>query len=252
MKTVGSFANALAWRLQRGKDYVRARSVCEHCAHQLSAADLVPVFSWTWLRGRCRYCGEPISIRHPLIEFATGAVFYLLARRFGYYSAAEVINLAFWLGSSVFLVALFVYDLDKKMLPNKLVYPLIVLGVVRAAAQSIVAGDIGPIIEAAIGLAAVGGLFYLIFQLSGGKWLGGGDVKLAAFIGLALGWLYGLMAIMLASWFGLVVYLIMALRDRTKLRHPIPFGPLLIVAAYTAVLWGDQLVSSYLKLVLVP
>jgi prepilin signal peptidase PulO-like enzyme (type II secretory pathway) len=242
----GSFAGVLSWRLKRGQDYVRGRSACERCGHVLSAPDLIPVLGWLMLGGRCRYCGKPISVRHLIVELSTGLLFGLLAWRLGYGNYLEITSLVFWLLASVLLVALFIYDLEWQTLPNRLMYPLLLLGLAYALTGPVLARDPKSLAYAALGPLAVGGLFYAFYHFSRGKWLGAGDVKLAAFIGLGLGWPGSLLAVMLSSWLGLFGYALLALRDRRALRRPIAFGPFLIAGTYLTLLVGPQLLNAYL------
>ena len=272
----GSFVNAMVWRLHAQSDYrlqitdyrrksrdeefhnlkskinnlsiLRGRSQCPHCHHRLSVVDLFPVISWIILRGRCRYCHKSISIQYPAVELLTALVFTLLTWHFrdALGSAQGILSLITWLASSVVLIALAVYDLRWLLLPNVLIYPLLGVGVLYTVLTGIVQGSFYPISEALVGLVVLGGLFWAIFELSKGTWLGGGDVKLAAFLGLMLGWQKGLLTIVLASWLGLAAYIVLVLAR--KPRRLLPFGPFLIVAAYLCLVAGRQAIDWYLRL----
>ncbi len=261
---LGSFANALVWRLheqeaelakkQPSKTYLkqlsvaRGRSMCPHCKHELAAKDLMPLLSWLSLKGSCRYCGQPISPQYPLVELFTAALF---VASYSWWPVAfntiEVLEFVFWLVLLTGLVALFVYDLRWMLLPNRLVYPLMVIAGFLATIR--ILHDSQPLhalVNTALAVAVGGGLFYLLFQLSGGRWIGGGDVK--------LGWLLGLVAatparslllIFIASVLGTLVSLPLLASNRLKRSSVVPFGPFLIIAAVAVQLFGAAILHWY-------
>ena len=132
----GSFATALAYRLPRGESVSTGRSKCPNCGHQITALENVPVFSWLFLRGRCRNCGNKISVRYPLIELATAFLFVAAAAKFGFTPEAFIFAGFFWV-----LVVLTVIDLELKLLPNKVVYPLVLFMYVGFVLTAVVRGD---------------------------------------------------------------------------------------------------------------
>lgn len=260
----GSFVNALVWRLheqehpvkkKKGKtakkldvSILRGRSMCVHCHHMLSANDLLPVISWLSLRGKCRYCHKPISWQYPVVELATAALFVASYLWWPYALDSHGITLlALWLIMAVGLMALAVYDIKWFLLPNRLVYPLIGIGTLQALYVLAVADDI---VRAAtlIGLSVViaAGLFYVLFQVSKGKWIGGGDVKLGVVLGLALAnpWSAFLM-IFTASLLGTLYSLPLLLTGRVKRSSHVPFGPFLILATFIVELFGAILIEWY-------
>ncbi len=208
----GSFVNALVWRLHAKKDIVKDRSECVHCHHKLAWNDLVPVFSWLLLRGKCRYCYKPISWQYPLVELAVAALF-VVSYVYWPYDLTGLVEwslLGLWLVFIVALMALLIYDLRWLILPDVIVFPLIVLGFVYAGLRLIgVEGK--SLLEAGFELIAgalsIGGFYYLLYALSRGKWVGFGDVKLGIFLGVVLGWQSGLLIIMLANLLGCLVVL---------------------------------------------
>lgn len=248
----GSFVNALVWRLHEQRDWVRERSECVHCHHALAARDLVPVLSWLWLKGKCRYCRKPISAQYPLVELLTAAVFVL---SYADWPAAlqglQVVVFALWLVEVVGLMALLVYDLRWMLLPDKVVFPLI--GVALVQALLTVAG--GPwrhvLLSYVLAVAVGGGLFYVVFQLSNGKWIGGGDVKLGFLLGILAGdFEKSLLIIFLAAITGTVVSLPLLLTKRLRRNSVIPFGPFLILAGIVTVLFGNDITHWYNQTVL--
>lgn len=248
---MGSFANAAVWRLKVKKDIIKDRSECVHCKHKLSPADLVPVFSWLALKGKCRYCKKPISAQYPLVELAVGA-YFVVSYLFWPTPLTEWQQWAqfgLWLIYGVMLAVLFVYDLRWFLLPDRIVKPLIALGAVSAALR--LAGTpgltiTGAIVDIALSLGVIGGLYGALYAVSKGKWVGFGDVKLGLFMGLVLGWQAGLVCLFVANLIGCFVLLPGLLTKKLSRTSKVPFGPFLIAGFIFAGLWGVQLWNWYL------
>jgi len=256
---LGSFTNALVWRLHqqaRAKkkssrySIVKGHSMCPSCKHQLGARDLVPVLSWVELRGRCRYCQAKISWQYPLVELLMAGLFVLSYMQWPHdFSMWGSIAFGFWLVSVVILVALLVYDLRWMILPDRLVYPLTGAAVGLVLALSVKENSPGLVISATAGAGLLFGLFWGLFQISGGKWIGGGDVKLAVALGLLAGGLVeSILLLFLASLLGTLVSLPLLAAGR-KASHKVPFGPFLIAAAFVVFLWGSSITSWYSGLI---
>ena len=276
---LGSFVNALVWRLhiQQGvlisKTHKKAvdnsdrhfnhifglkaanpysilngRSMCPNCHHELAFVDLVPVLSWILLRGKCHYCGKPISWQYPLVELLVPFlfVFSYLAWPLGF-SNIGVFSFVLWSVFLICFVALGVYDLRWFLLPDRIVYPLIVLAIVEVIIKaSLFGGGWSVINEALWGIVFIAGLFYLLFLASKGMWIGLGDVKLAVVLGLLVGGpLRALLLIFIASTLGSVVALPMLVRGRAKMTSQIPFGPFLLAATILVVLFGNNITDWY-------
>lgn len=258
----GSFVNAWVWRLRQQEDKVlskkqeqalsvlHGRSMCIHCKHTLAWYDLLPVVSWLSLGGRCRYCRKPISLQYPLVEVCTAALFIVSYVTWPNSLQSSVSSLQFilWLVFVVCFMALIVYDMRWMLLPNKIVYPLVGLAIVYAGLNVAVADHVWVTIGSALGgLLAIGGLFWLLFQVSGGRWIGGGDVKLSFALGLLAGGpVLALLIVFVASVLGTVVALPQLAGRRLKTASKIPFGPFLIMATVIVVLAGQQMVDWYL------
>lgn len=256
----GSFVNALVWRLHEQSKtkkqrvatdealtITKGRSMCPDCQHELSVTDLVPVLSWISLRGKCRYCHKPIHWQYPLVEIATAGLFVLSYIYWPHgFDAAGTVAFVTWLVSLVGFMALIVYDLRWMILPNKIVLPLTVLATASIFVQSIVSQDFGLIVKAGLGLAVAGGLFYVLFQISNGKWIGGGDVKLGFVLGLLLAH-PGLSFLMLfvASTLGTLYALPLLLTGRMSRKSRLPFGPFLIVSTIIVQLFGALIFEWY-------
>lgn len=259
---LGSFVNALVWRLHmqdgrhKGKKHeilppegelsiARGRSMCPHCRHTLVAKDLVPVLSWLWLRGKCRYCSQPIPRQYPLVELTTALLFVVSYLFWPFtWDVVGIVNFAGWLILLTGFMALFVYDLRWMLLPNRLVYPLLCL----ALALGLVNALSGHISWLFLGLsvAIAGGIFGALFIISDGRWIGGGDVKLGLLIGLLLGDPYlAFLTLMGSSLLGTAFVVPGMLAGRVKATSRIPFGPFLIIAAIVVQLFGRSLVDWY-------
>ena len=254
----GSFVNALVWRLykqERSRSKSRdpklsiltGRSMCPKCKHELSVLDLVPVFSYIWLRGKCRYCHEAIA-DSPLAELLTPALFVLsyVYWPLGFESKGLTM-FVFWLVLLVGLVALALYDLKWYILPNKLTYSLLVIGCVQALLLvTIFTGRVETAWQLVGGLLIGGGLFYILFQVSKGRWIGGGDVKLGMLLGLILAQpSLAILMIFGASFLGTLVSIPLLALGKANKNSRIPFGPFLIAGAVIARLFGLSLIAWY-------
>lgn len=266
---LGSFVNALVWRLheqvlvsERSKksrsqvapelSILHGRSMCPNCHHQLAGKDLVPVLSWLWLRGRCRYCRTPISWQYPVVE-ASMAVLFVLAYAawpLGFQGVGLFQFVAFLIGI-VFFMALAMYDLRWFILPDRLVWPLVALVATEVVVVALTTQHIAALWQPIVGLAVIFGLFWGLFQVSKGAWIGGGDVKLALALGLLAGsGLHALLIIFFASLLGTFASIPLLLGGRHNLKVHIPFGPYLLAATYLVVLYGADIVNWYSKLFL--
>jgi len=260
----GSFVSALTWRMhelsketnkgkvksQKARDLsiVSGRSMCPHCKHQLEWYDLLPLVSWLSLGGRCRYCKKPVSWQYPVLELTTAGLFILsyLAWPYGF-TTQGIIMFAGWLVALVGLIALAVYDLRWMLLPNKLVYPLTAFWATIILILAVFYQ--GSLMPFAGGLV-IGGLFWLIFQVSGGRWIGGGDVKISFLLGMLAGGMpQALAVIFLASIIALICISPSLVLGKLKPTSRIPFGPFLITSAIIIFLSHDildHLINTYI------
>ena len=248
----GSFAGAMAWRLEKRRDIVRERSECEHCHRQLAVKDLLPVVSWLWLKGACRYCKKPIGYSTLLLEVGLGGLFVLSYQLwpFPLVSLIDWTYLAGWFVAYVCLAILFVYDLRHYLLPDRVMWPLIAIGAVLFGLMAVAREwtAIQAITELALSLLPVTGLYGVLYAASGGKWVGFGDVKLGVFIGLALGWQGALLTLLLANLVGTAYILPSMASGALKKTDRVPFGPFLIVGTIVSVLFSDGIIRWYLGL----
>ena len=241
---VGSFLNVCIDRLPQNKSIAFPPSHCESCQHKLAAKDLIPVFSYLRLRGRCRYCQASVPRRLLWVELATAVIFALLTWHYGLSPA---------LGIMIFYACLFivvsVIDLEHGLILNKVVYPSMVIALLLALlprswlTQWIVTGIANAAIGGAIGFA----LFLAIALISRGG-MGWGDVKLAGLIGLATGFPLVFLSIIMAAILGGIVAVALVIARKRQRRQTIPFGPFLAVAAMITLLWGSNIMTWYLGL----
>ena len=241
---VGSFLNVCIDRLPQNKSIVLPPSHCDACQHRLAAKDLIPVFSYLRLRGRCRYCQASIPRRVFWVELATAIVFALLC--WHYQLKPELAVMIFY---ACLFIIIFVIDLEHGLILNKMVYP----GMVVALLLSLYPW---PWLTESMGMrvayAALGGsigfaVFLLIALVSRGG-MGWGDVKLAALIGLATGFPLVILAVIMGAILGGIVAVVLMITGRRKRREAIPFGPFLAVAAMITLLWGINIWNWYLGL----
>ncbi len=237
---VGSFMTVAVHRLPRGESIVSPRSRCPSCGAQIGAGDNIPVVSWLLLRGRCRRCGERISVEYPLLELATAGVVVLAAIRYPDPWHAVLVG-----GLLSLMPAIALIDIRHRIIPNRLTYPALLLALPLVAVAGFVADAVDPV-RGALGLVLYGGVLFLVAMVSGG--MGIGDVKLAALIGLVLGSL-GLRYVGVAA--GSAIALgglggLVALGMGRSRKSAIPFGPYLAVGAVVAGLWGEPIAGWYI------
>jgi leader peptidase (prepilin peptidase)/N-methyltransferase len=240
---IGSFLNVMIWRVPRGESLVSPPSHCPVCDNAVRPRDNVPVLSWLVLRGRCRDCDAPISPRYPLVEAGTALVFAVLAARIGFEP-----ELPAFLYLGAIGVALALIDLDVKRLPNAIVLPSYGVAGVLLGAAAVFGDDLGGYLRAALGMAALFGLYFAL-ALVYPAGMGFGDVKLAGLLGLYLGWLgWGEVVSggFLGFLFGGVVGGGLMVARRAGRKSQIPFGPFMLAGAFAAILWGGALADLYL------
>ena len=244
---VGSFINVMVWRVPRGEKISSPPSACPNCEHAIRWHDNIPVVGWLVLRGKCRDCGEPISTRYPLVEATTAIFFGLIAAVVGA-ETDRIWTLPAFLYLATISIALTLIDLDTHTLPNKIVLPSIGVGVALLALASVGTGNWGALVGAAAGAVALF-LFYFIVAVISPRGMGMGDVKLAAVLGMYLGWLgWGVLAVgaFAAFFFGGIFAVALLLIGRARRRTAIPFGPWMIAGAWLGIAFGAQIWNGYM------
>jgi leader peptidase (prepilin peptidase)/N-methyltransferase len=243
--TFGSFFNVCIFRIPEKKSIVNPPSHCYNCNTRLKPLDLVPILSWTLLRGKCRYCGQKIAPRYALVELLTGILFVLVYSMYGY----NVITLYYLLLIS-FLVIITFIDIDHYIIPDE----VIIFGSVFAIIFNALNQGIG-IKNSILGALICGGgmliLIYLIELIVKKEVMGGGDIKLFAMTGLFLGVKGGLLTIILSVYVGAIYGIVTIICSKIKKQEynsMIPYGPFISVGALVVVLCGTNIINWYMKL----
>jgi leader peptidase (prepilin peptidase)/N-methyltransferase len=247
---VGSFLNVLIDRLPSRKSLVYPSSHCEACEHKIRFYDLIPVFSYLILRGRCRYCQARIPLRVLLVEICSGLLFFLAYWRFGL--SAEFAITALW--CCVFLVIIFI-DWEHKLILNRITYPaaviaLVILWIATAFPETRILGErtFIPDIVILSGLigGAVGFTFFSIVRLINPRGMGIGDIKLALLIGLVTGWPLVVVALLIGIIIGGIVATVFLLFRKKGRKDVIPYGTFLAIGPIVTLLWGNEIFDWYL------
>ena len=242
---IGSFLNVVVFRLHRQEGFIKGRSKCLFCGHILYSKDLVPLFSYLFLKGRCRYCRQRFSHQYPLVELATGLAFVLIFNKLvaGLNLLAlepqQLLALIAWWLIACFLIIIFVYDLKYYLILDKVIWPAVII----ALLVNIILGS--SILNLLLAAIVGSGFFLLQFLISKGKWIGGGDIRLGFLIGCIVGWPQILTALFLAYILGSVISAILLLNNKKRWGDKIPFGTFLALATFLTMLYGQNLVAWY-------
>ena len=271
---LGSFAGATVWRLRARQleadkkagervdhaEYTQLkklahqkvatdRSRCLHCGYELRWYDLIPLVSWLSLRGRCRECHKPIGIMEPLIELGT-ALFFVLSFAFWPVALTGGLSIAgfiIWLIAGVGLAIMFAYDAKWFLLPDRVNFIVIGLGLVSAILTIFSASNVLDAFLNAIGSVAVlSGIYFVLYLISKGLWIGFGDIKLGLGLGLLLAdWKIAVIALFFANFIGCLIVIPLMATGKLKRNAHVPFGPLLIAGAIIAKLVGMGIAEFY-------
>ena len=242
---IGSFLNCFIWRTRR-EEGIQDRSYCPRCSHKLAWYDNIPLVSYVVLRGKCRHCSQSISIQYPLVELATGVLFVTsFLFRSGTFPERETVESILILARDWFvigtLIFVFVYDLRWYLILDKIILPATAVVLIF----NLVVGVNWPgmIISAIIG----GGFFLVQFLISRGMWIGGGDIRMGMFMGVALGdWQHTIVALFLAYLLGSAVGTPLILAKKKEWGSKIPFGVFLSLATLVALFWAGDILNWYL------
>lgn len=239
---IGSFLNVCIYRLPRSLSLIHPRSMCPGCRVPISFYDNIPVLSYLVLRGKCRHCGTPISLRYPVVELAAGLFAVAVLVRHG----------ISWNGLLVYalvaaLLVITFIDIDHQIIPNVITYPGIVVGLGTSFFTGLVTYT-----ESLLGIALGAGVLIIVatgyYLLTKKEGMGGGDVKLLAMIGAFLGWKAIVFTIFVGSAVGTVVGLAVAIRTKKGRKAAVPFGPFLSLGAILYLFHGPEIVNWYVGL----
>jgi len=244
---IGSFLNVVIFRLKVQKDTgktsinLKGRSKCPHCGKKLDFFELIPIFSYLFLKGKCSSCKKHISYQYPLVEFVSGLVTFLTIYYFGIFN----LNGYFLLIISYILIVIFFYDLRRMIIPDVLVAIFFVLAIILDIIM-LTRGEI-QILDLFWGMLIGGGFFLVIVLISKEKWMGWGDVKLGFALGVFMLFPKIIVAYVLAFVIGAIISLILLGLKEKELSDAVPFAPFLIVGAFLALYWGQNIIEWYLR-----
>lgn len=234
---VGSFLNVVVYRLNHNLSPLKGRSFCPKCKKKIPWQDNLPLLSFIFLRGRCRFCHSPISWQYPLVELGTGTVTYIVFR-ISYLAGGDILSTIYYLLITYALIALFVSDFRYQTIPDEIVYPIILISLLYSIYYTPYA--------LLTGISA--SLFFLaLILVTRGQGMGMGDVKLAGLMGLVLGFPGIIVAMMLAFLTGAFVGVILVLVGKKRFKEHIPFGPFLTTATWISLFWGQTIWQFYLE-----
>lgn len=235
--SIGSFLNVCIFRIPEKQTVVAGTSYCYACGQKLNFLDMVPILSYLFFRGRCRYCGGKFSIQYPLVELFTGIMFLLIFIMNGYGLRSLMLGVLV----SILIIAA-VIDIYHRIIPDGLVIIGVMAGIPLTVLQST-----GQLVNGLIGFFSAGAIMLFIAIVSKGG-MGGGDIKLSALLGLYLGWQGALLALFISFFLGGMVGIYLLLSGRKGRKDPVPFGPFLALGAVLAAFRGQELLSWYMGL----
>ncbi len=232
---IGSFLNVVIYRLPKKIPFIRGTSYCPHCKTHIKPIDLIPIISYVFLKGKCRHCQQPISIRYPIIEALTGLLMMLVYLRYGL-SLMSIIGLVL----TALLIVITMIDIDTMEIYDRFHVMIIVLGVITMLISDL------PILDHVIGFFIISVPFLIIAMITNG--IGGGDIKLIAAAGLLLGYQSTLVAFIIASILGGFVAIMLVIFKLQHRKSLIAFGPYLCLGIYVAFLVGKPIFDWYISL----
>jgi len=241
---IGSFLNVCIYRIPLGESIVYPSSHCTRCGTALKPLDLIPLLSFLVIKGRCKYCGEGISLRYPSVEFMNGLLYYLLYHQLGF--TLEL--MAYGLLVSL-LICISLIDFDYQIIPDGLVLVGFAIGIFYKIINNLFQQAPLRISDSMGGLLLGGGLFLLIAIVSNGG-MGGGDIKLMAMLGFWFGIKEILLIILLSFIIGAVVSVFLLLWKKKGGKDAIPFGPFIASATFIALVSGDRIINWYMQWIL--
>lgn len=242
---IGSFLNVLIYRIPKGENFVTENSHCMSCNHRLYAKDLVPLFSWLFLGGKCRYCKAKISVQYPIVEAINGIMYALI---FWFICEEPRIALFGYCAAFSALLVATVIDWRTMEIPDSMWVTVLIGGVITYIDELVTEGfDVHCLIERVIGFFAASGVLFLLAVITKGG-MGGGDIKLMAAVGFMLGWKVVLLALVMGGFIGTLYLIFMAIKNKGKVPRKVPFAPHLSLATVICMFVGSNIIEWYLAL----
>jgi len=237
---VGSFSNVCIYRIPKNESIIFPASHCPKCHSPIKPVDNIPLLSYILLKGRCRNCGNKISIQYPIVEFLTGLIYLIIFLIYG----LSIQSLIYIILSSALIIIAFI-DLNEQIVPDVISLPGIVIGFIISFFVTNI-----PFINSALGVLVGGGII-LIIALGGSvifkkEAMGGGDVKLAAMIGAFLGWRYIIISLFLGFFLGALTGILLIMMKIKSREDMVPFGPFIVLGSFITLLWGEKIISWYI------
>lgn len=237
--SLGSFLSVPIHRIHTGdKGILFGKSACPHCNKKLKATELVPVFSYLFQLGKCKKCKGPISWHYPFLELSTGLLFLAIA-------AFQFMPLALFLAYILILIFIFFYDLLYQEIPDVVMLPAILIAFIGTFHHATV-----NVWDGLLGAGVLVFFFLLQIVISKGKWLGGGDLRIGAFMGLILGLKLTLVAVFFGYLVGAIISVFLLITGKVNRKSMIAFGPFLVLGTLIALFYGSQIIDWYLNLIL--
>lgn len=224
---LGSFLNVVIDRIENLKSILKGRSYCNFCRHKLAWYDLIPIISFIWLNGKCRYCGKPIAWQYPAVELASGLLLVEIIWQFGFNLSSYLLIFL-----TLFLIPLFAIDLKSMLVPDILSYPAVLIAFLFGLSSYRISDII-------LGLLLGAGVLALIVLMGRGKWMGTGDIVLGGILGFATAYPLIFLSLPLSFVLGAIVSLVLLGLKLKTMKDPVAFGPFLILSLYISLFFKD-------------
>lgn len=246
----GSFISVFVYRLHScKKGILSGRSACPDCKEELKPLDLIPILSYLTLRGKCRYCSKSISYMYPVLELVTGGLFAMLFLKFPFVDSAleftfPLLGMYLLYGFYIFILLFtFFFDLRYLKVADEILLPAILIGFIATLATPVTPHFFDALIGVGIALA----FFGLQILISRGTWIGLGDLRVGAFMGVILGWKMTIAALFLSYLIGSLVSIIIIIKKRKFIGVKVPFAPFLVTGTLITIFFGETLLKWYLR-----
>lgn len=236
---IGSFLNVCIYRIPLEESIAYPPSHCTNCNAKLKWYELIPILSYFFLRGKCKHCGEKISIKYPMIEILTGILFLLTYMK--YDLSIHFIKYSIFFS---FLIIIFIIDLNTQDVYAITTVPGIALGIVFSIIEKTLYS--APLWNYILGAGIAGGIIVLIVYVIGG--MGEGDIEIAVFCGIFIGWKYSILMIILSFIIGAIIGVTLIIFKKKSKKDYIPFGPFIALSSFIVVFYGSYILNYYLNL----